>query len=108
MSSTTKSPYEIIVKPIVTEKSVSLTPAGKYVFSVANDANKYEVAWAVEQIQIAQGNPVHVVAVNVLSVKGRERRGRYRRKYNKGTTSNWKKAIVTLQAGQSIQLVEGV
>jgi large subunit ribosomal protein L23 len=108
MSSTTKSPYEIVVRPIVTEKSVSLTPAGKYIFSVAPDANKYEIAWAVEQIQSEQGNPVKVAAVNVLAVKGKERRGRFKRRANKGATSAWKKAIVTLQAGQSIQLVEGV
>jgi large subunit ribosomal protein L23 len=108
MSSTTKSPYEIIVRPIVTEKTVDAGAQNKYVFEVARDANKYEIALAVEQIQADSKNTVKVTAVNTLIVKGKSRQGRFFKRANRGRTSDWKKAIVTLAAGQQIELVEGV
>lgn len=108
MSYTTKSPYQIILRPIVTEKSVSDSNAGKYIFAVAPDANKFEIAWALEQIQKDVKNTVNVVAVNTIKVHGRVRQGRFFRRANRGRTSDWKKAVVTLRQGQSIQLVEGV
>ncbi len=108
MSATTKIPYQIILRPIVTEKSVAAGVQNKYSFVVARDANKYEIAHAIEQIQADAKNPVHVVAVNTLIVKGTARRGRFFKRSNMGRTQDWKKAIVTLQAGQTIELVEGV
>jgi large subunit ribosomal protein L23 len=75
---------------------------------VAPDANKYEIAWAVEQIQKDAKNAVQVTSVNTLTVKGKERRGRFFRRANKGRSSDWKKAVVTLAPGQQIELVEGV
>ncbi|MDR3710003.1 MAG: 50S ribosomal protein L23 [Capsulimonadaceae bacterium] len=108
MSSTTKSPYEIILRPIVTEKSVNGTNSGKYIFAVTPDANKFEIAWAVEKIQAESKNAIKVVGVNTVSVKGKSRRGRFGRRGNRGMTSDWKKAIITLAPGQSIELVEGV
>jgi large subunit ribosomal protein L23 len=108
MSATTKSPYQIILRPIVTEKSVAGGGHNQYTFAVAKEANKYEIAEAIERIQAEARNPVSVVSVNTLIVKGKTRQGRFFKRANRGRTSDWKKAIVTLQPGQSIELVEGV
>lgn len=108
MSTTTKNPYQIILRPIVTEKSVSAGAQNKYVFAVARDANKYEIAHAVERIQADAKNSINVVAVNTLVVKGKARRGRFFRRANQGRTADWKKAVVTLAPGQVIEVVEGV
>ncbi len=108
MSSTTKSPYDIIVRPIVTEKTVAAGAQQKYVFEVAREANKYEIALAVERIQADAKNVVKVTGVNTLIVKGKSRQGRFFKRANRGRTSDWKKAVVTLAEGQQIELVEGV
>ena len=108
MSSTSKSPYDIIVRPIVTEKTMNATAENKYTFVVAKEANKYEIAAAIEAIQGEIKNPVNVVSVNTLTVKGKTRRGRFFKRANKGRSSDWKKAIITLRAGQQIEVVEGV
>ena len=75
MSATTKSPYEIIVRPIVTEKTVAGGEQGKYTFIVAKDANKYEIALAIEKIQADAKNIINVSAVNTLVVKGKAAAG---------------------------------
>ena len=108
MSSTTKSPYEIIVRPIVTEKSMTAGAQNKYVFEVSRSANKYEIALAVERIQAEAKNPVKVTAVNTLIIKGKSVRVSRFKRANRGRTSDWKKAVVTLAEGQQIELVEGV
>ena len=108
MSALTKSPYQIIVRPVVTEKSVAGGADNQYTFVVARTANKYEIAEAIERIQAEARNVVNVTSVNTMVVKGKTRSGRFGKRSNKGRTSDWKKAIVTLQAGQSIELVEGV
>ena len=82
--------------------------AGKYIFAVAESANKYEIAWAVEQIQKDVKNTIKVVAVNTINVHGKVRHGRFFKRVNKGKTSDWRKAVVTLAPGQTIELVEGV
>jgi large subunit ribosomal protein L23 len=95
-----KDPYLIIERPLLTEKSMDQSQAGKYTFRVSKDANKLEIAHAIETIYT-----VKVVKVNTLNVKGKTRRvGRY----PEGRTSDWKKAIVTLAKGQSITLFEGL
>ena len=108
MSTTTKSPYEIVLRPIVTEKSVFVSNENKYVFEVADNANKYEIAWAVEQIQKDIKNTINVISVNTIASKGKNRRGRFFRRANKGFASGYKKAVVTIKQGQQIELVEGV
>jgi len=108
MSATTKSPYEIVVRPIVTEKSFQGGSQNKYTFVVAKDSNKYEIATAIEQIQADARNVIKVVSVNTHVIKGTSRRGRFFKRGNQGRTSDWKKAVVTLREGQSIELVEGV
>jgi large subunit ribosomal protein L23 len=96
------------VRPIVTEKSVFISNENKYVFEVAKGANKFEIAWAVEQIQKDAKNTINVISVNTVSTKGAARRGRFFRRANKGFSAGYKKAIVTLKQGQQIELVEGV
>ena len=80
-------PEEIIVRPVITEKSNDEMQSGKYTFEVNKKATKVEIAKAVEKLF-----EVKVLKVNTMTVKGKEKRvGR-----NVGKTSDWKKAIVTI------------
>jgi large subunit ribosomal protein L23 len=95
-----KDPFQVIERPLLTEKSMDQSHHGKYTFRVNKDANKIEIADAVEAIF-----KVKVVKVNTLIVKGKKRRvGRF----PEGKTTDWKKAIVTLRAGQTITMFEGL
>ncbi|MEE0434597.1 MAG: 50S ribosomal protein L23 [Peptococcaceae bacterium] len=90
---------EIIIKPVVTEKSVDLMQENKYCFKVAKDANKIEIKNAIEEIF-----KVTVTNVNTVNVHGKMKRmGR-----TQGKTASWKKAIVTLREGDSIEVFEGL
>lgn len=90
---------EIIIKPVVTEKSVDLMQENKYCFKVAKDANKIDIKNAIEEIF-----KVTVVDVNTINVHGKMKRmGR-----TQGMTSSWKKAVVTLREGDSIEVFEGL
>ena len=95
-----KAPQDIIIAPVITEKSMSGIAGKKYTFKVAKDANKLEIADAVEKLF-----KVTVAKVNTVSVRGRNRRmGRY-----EGTTPSWKKAIVTLKAdSKTIEFFDGL
>jgi len=98
----TLNAYSTVIRPVVSEKSTVLGEAGKYVFEVAPEANKIQIKHAVEEIF---GNrKVQVADVNILRVPGKERR----RGKSIGMTRSWKKAIVTLHAGQRLDLFEGV
>ena len=91
--------YEVLRRPIITEKNTFLQEQGKYVFEVAKVANKSQIKQAVEK-----AFEVKVKSVNVLTVPGKTRRvGR-----RQVQTSSWKKAIITLEAGQKIAFFEGV
>lgn len=91
--------YEVLRRPIITEKSTMLGERGQYVFEVARKANKIDVKRAVEEVF-----RVRVRAVNIVQVHGKVRRvGR-----NVGHTPGWKKAIVSLEAGGRIELFAGV
>ena len=91
---------DIIIAPVITEKAVSGLPEKKYTFKVASGANKIEIAKACEEIF-----GVKVLKVNTISMKGRFRRmGR-----NEGYTSDWKKAIVTLESdSKTIEFFDGL
>ena len=91
---------DILVKPLVTEKShQQLDKHGAYTFVVANDANKIEIADAIEK----QFN-VKVKDVRTMRYAGKEKRmGRW-----VGRKAAWKKAVVTLAEGDSIEIFEGV
>lgn len=95
-----KIAQDIIIAPVITEKSMAGIPAKKYTFKVAKDANKIEIAEAVEKIF-----KVKVSKVNTISVRGKEKRmGRF-----SGYTASWKKAIVTLQAdSKPIEFFDGL
>ncbi len=86
---------EIIIRPIISERSYDVMENNVYTFEVHKNANKIEIAKAVEQIF-----DVKVVKVNTLNVKPKPKRMRY----NSGKTRSWKKAMVTLQAGDSIEI----
>ena len=93
--------YDIIKRPIITEQSMSETENKKYTFEVAKDANKIEIAKAVEEIF-----GVKVAKVNTLNMYGKEKRtGRY----PAGRRPSWKKAMVTLTPdSKSIELFENM
>ena len=85
-----KLAYDIILKPVITEKSMEMLTQGKYTFKVAKDSNKIEIAKAVEALFPG----VKVAKVNTMNVLGKVKRmGR-----NEGRRPSWKKAIVTLTA----------
>ena len=90
-----KSVYDVIVRPVVSEASYDMMEQNKYTFEVAKQAHKEEIAAAVEKLF-----NVHVLKVNTINVKPKTKRVRY----VPGKTRSWKKAIVTLAEGDSIQL----
>lgn len=90
---------EVLRRPIITEKSTGLQAQHKYTFEVMTSANKQQIKQAVEQ-----AFRVEVVKVNVMIVSGKWRGAGRRR----GKTSEWKKAVVTLKPGQTIEFFEGV
>jgi large subunit ribosomal protein L23 len=89
---------QIIIEPVVTEKSNHLREVGQYVFRVDSRANKVQIMQAVQQLF-----NVHPVRCSILNVKRKPKRVRYRLGY----TSGWKKAIVTVRSGETIQIFEG-
>lgn len=89
------SVYNVIIRPVVSERSFDLMNQNKYTFEVAKQAPKEEIADAVEKLF-----GVHVVKVNTISVKPKTKRVRYQA----GKTRSWKKAIVTVAEGDSIEL----
>lgn len=92
--------HDIIIAPIITEKSIDGIDNKKYTFKVAKDSNKAEIKKAVEEIF-----KVDVDKVNTINVRGQEKRmGRY-----SGYTASWKKAIVTLKKdSKSIEFFDGL
>jgi large subunit ribosomal protein L23 len=90
---------DIIIRPVVSEKSYALLDAGVYTFVVAPDANKVQIREAVESIF-----NVRVTKVNTLNRKGKRKRNR--RTFTFGKRSDTKRAIVTLAAGDRIELFE--
>ena len=90
--------YQVLQRPLITEKSTALQAEGKYAFEVAELANKPQIRQAVEK-----AFKVEVTAVNVMIVPGKRRRlGR-----RELPAHPWKKAIVTLKPGDKIELFEG-
>lgn len=89
------SAYNVIIRPVVSERSFDLMSKNKYTFEVAKQAPKEEIAAAVEKLF-----GVHVLKVNTINVKPKTKRVRY----VAGQTRSWKKAIVTVAEGDSIEL----
>jgi large subunit ribosomal protein L23 len=92
--------YDIIRRPIQTEKAVMLQAQGRYVFEVARDSNKIQIKDAVQRAFPG----TTVISVHIINM---HRKARSRGKYA-GYTSAWKKAIVTLAPGQAIEIVQGI
>lgn len=90
-----KDPREIIIRPVITEHSYDQMEHNVYTFEVHKDANKVEIRQAVEALF-----NVTVTNVNTLNVKPKPKRVRYQL----GTTRSWKKAMVTLKEGDTIEL----
>jgi large subunit ribosomal protein L23 len=91
---------DVLIRPVVSEKSVGATEHGNYTFAVARDANKHQIKEAVER-----QFKVDVLGVRVMTVKPKEKsRGRR----TMGMVPGWRKAIVTIAEGQKIELFEAV
>jgi len=95
----TKEAYRYLLRPIMTEKVSNLGALGKYVFEVAPQANKVEISKAIVALY-----GVKPVKVNIIRLLGKS--VRYGR--TTGKTKDWKKAVITLKAGETIQVYEGV
>ena len=98
MTAVQKDPRDILVKPVVSEKSYSLMDMGKYTFEVDPRSNKTEIKIAVEKVF-----GVKVASVNTINRQGKTRRTRY----GMGKRKDVKRAIVTLVAGESIDVFGG-
>lgn len=94
---------QVVLRPVISEKSMDHTQRGKYTFAVHDDANKLQIKAAVETLF-----KVTVLDVNVLTTKSKEKVRNRRRGRTVGRTSPWKKAIVTVKPGDSIEFFEGV
>jgi len=93
-------PRDVILRPVVSEKSYGLLDHGVYTFVVAPGANKIEIRHAVEEIF-----GVNVVSVNTLNRPGKRKRNRKQQTF--GKRADTKRAIVTIAPGQSIPIFEG-
>lgn len=91
--------YEVLRRPLITEKSTVLQAQNKYAFEIADGANKPMIKQAVEK-----AFKVTVTGVNVVTMRGKARRAGRRVIH----TNPWKKAIVTLKTGDKIEFFEGV
>ena len=90
---------QVILRPVLSEKSYVLSAANRYTFRVHPDAHKTHIRQAVEALF-----DVHVVEVRTLSVKSKPKR----RGVSRGRTRTWKKAIVQVRAGESIPIFQGL
>ena len=91
-------PNEVLLAPVVSEKSYSLIEGNKYSFRVHDRAHKTQIRQAVEQLF-----DVHVEGVNIIKVQSKPKR----RGMNRGKKPGWKKAIVQLREGERIEIFEG-
>lgn len=95
-----KDPFDIVKRPVVTEKSNLMTEGkNKVVFQVAAQANKIEIKKAISSIF-----NVEVLDVHTVSMRGKKRRLRFK----EGKRPDWKKAVITLREGDKIEFFEGV
>jgi large subunit ribosomal protein L23 len=92
--------YDVIRRPVTTERNTDLMAEGRYTFEVAPEANKIQIKEAIEK-----AFDVKVLAVNTMNVHRKRTRERTR---FRGYRSGWKKAIVTLAPGDKIEVFEGV
>jgi len=94
---------QVVLRPVISEKSMDRTRENKYTFAVHDDANKFQIKAAVEDLF-----KVTVLDVNVLTTKRKEKSRNRRRGRVTGWTSPWKKAVVTVLSTDKIEFFEGV
>ena len=94
---------DIILRPVISEKSIDESGRGKYTFAVHDKANKIQIKAAVEELF-----KVRVIGVNVLTTKAKEKRRGTKRGRISGFTTPWRKAVVTVASGDKIEFFEGV
>ena len=92
-------PTQVIIRPVISEKTFALAEAGKYTFRVHDEAHKTEVRQAIEQLF-----DVGVLDVHTAWVKSKPKR----RGYTSGRTRRWKKAIVQVREGETIPIFRGL
>jgi large subunit ribosomal protein L23 len=92
-------PTQVIIRPVISEKSYVLSAADRYTFRVHPDAHKTQIRQAVEALF-----DVHVVEVRTLSVKSKPKR----RGTTRGRTRAWKKAVVQVRPGETIPMFQGL
>lgn len=92
-------PTQVIIRPIISEKSFALAETGKYTFRVHDHAHKTEIRQAIEQLF-----DVNVVQVRTASVKSKPKR----RAHTSGRSRAWKKAIIQVRPGQTIPIFSGL
>jgi large subunit ribosomal protein L23 len=97
---TSGSVHDILIRPVISEKSVAQTERNNYTFQVSRESNKLQIRAAVEA-----EFKVTVIGVRVMSVKPKQKR---RGRKTMGTVPGWRKAVVTIAAGQKIELFEAV
>ena len=98
-----KDPYQIIKKPLITEKSTILRESDKYAFMVDVNASKTDIRRAAEEMFNLKGK---ILQINTMQVQGKPKDQLFR--HRRGRRPNWKKAIITVQEGTTIQLFEGI
>lgn len=91
--------YEVLRRPLITEKSTAMQGLNKYAFEIADGANKLQIRQAVEK-----SFKVKVTGINVVTVRGKTKKIGRRMVH----TNPWKKAVVTLKVGDKIEFFEGV
>lgn len=96
----TSTVHDVLIRPVISEKSVAETERNNYTFAVARDANKHQIKAAVEA-----EFKVDVLGVRVMTVKPKEKR---RGRRTPGMVPGWRKAVVTIAPGQKIELFEAV
>ena len=94
---------QVILRPVISEKSMDATQAHKYTFAVHDDANKLQIKQAVEELF-----KVKVLGVNVSTTKAKEKSRNRKRGRVQGHTSPWRKAVVTVRSTDKIEFFEGV
>jgi large subunit ribosomal protein L23 len=98
-----KDPHQVIKKPLITEKSTILRDSHKYAFVVDMKANKSEIRKAAEEMFDLKGKILHI---NTMQVQGKPKEQLFRHRH--GRRPNWKKAIITVREGTTIQIFEGI
>jgi large subunit ribosomal protein L23 len=96
---------DVILQPVVSEKSIDQATRGKYTFRVHPDANKIQIKAAIEALY--EADKITVVDVNVLTTKAKVKVRNTRRGRITGRVAPWRKAVITLAPGQKIQFFEG-